>query len=415
MTPQPTSVATPPAQAHPRITRGLTLLLAVMGGIAVGNLYWAQPLLHLIADDLHVTTGTAGSLVTATQIGYAVGILLIVPLGDALNRRRLIPLMLLISAVALVAVAVAPTFGLLLGAITLMGLTTVAGQVAIPLAGDLADDRSRGRVVSTVTAGFLAGTLISRTISGLVAQGAGWRTIYVAAAVVSVVLAYLSYRSIPSLPPRARVAYPALLASVGAVIRQHRVVRWTLALSALQFSLFMLFWTALTSLLSSAPYDYPVLVIGLFSLLGLPGVLAAQRTGRVHDRGWSLHATGIGWALMLVSFVLVAFAAHSLAVLMVGIVLLHVAIFPLNVLISTRLFSLVPEGRSRINTALIVVNFIAGAIGSAVAGVLWSAGGWTAVTVAGLVISAVGLTGWTVGRRGPLRDAARRDSVAQDS
>jgi predicted MFS family arabinose efflux permease len=412
MTSQPTSVATPPAQAHPRITRGLTLLLAVMGGIAVGNLYWAQPLLHLIADDLHVTTSTAGSLVTATQIGYAVGILLIVPLGDALNRRRLIPLMLLISAVALVAVAVAPTFGLLLGAITLMGLTTVAGQVAIPLAGDLADDRSRGRVVSTVTAGFLAGTLISRTISGLVAQGAGWRTIYVAAAVVSIVLAYLSYRSIPSLPPRARVAYPALLASVGAVLRQHRVVRWTLALSALQFSLFMLFWTSLTSLLSGAPYDYPVIVIGLFSLLGLPGVLAAQRTGRVHDRGWSLHATGMGWALMLVSFALLAFAAHSLVVLGVGIVLLHLAIFPLNVLISTRLFSLVPEGRSRVNTALIVVNFVAGAIGSAFAGVLWSAGGWTAIAVTAVVLSAVGLAVWAIGRRGPLADSAPRLTAA---
>lgn len=402
MTSQPTSVATPPAQAHPRITRGLTLLLAVMGGIAVGNLYWAQPLLHLIAVDLHVSPGTAGSLVTATQIGYAVGILLIVPLGDALNRRRLIPVMLLISAVALLACAVAPTFGLLLGAIALMGLTTVAGQVAIPLAGDLADDRSRGRVVSTVTAGFLAGTLVSRTLSGLLAQGAGWRAIYVAAAVVSVVLAVLSYRSIPTLPARPRVAYPALLASVGAVLRQHRVVRWTLALSALQFALFMLFWTALTSLLSTPPYSYPVLVIGLFSLLGLPGVLAAQRTGRLHDRGWSLHATGIGWTLMLVSFALLVFAPYSLVVLVIGIVLLHVAIFPLNVLISTRLFSLVPEGRSRINTALIVVNFVAGAIGSALAGALWSAGGWTSIAVTAVAVSAVGLAIWEIGRRGPL-------------
>jgi predicted MFS family arabinose efflux permease len=410
MSSDPTSVLAPPA--HPVITRGLAMLLAVMGGIAVGNLYWAQPLLRLIADDLRVSTGTAGSLVTATQIGYAVGILLIVPLGDSLNRRRLIPLMLVCSAVALVACAAAPTFGLLLGAITLLGLTTVAGQIAIPLAGDLADDSSRGRVVSTVTAGFLAGTLVSRTLSGLVAQGAGWRAIFVAAAVVTLVLAFLSYRSIPTLPSRTRVAYPALLASVGAVIRRHRVVRWTLALSALQFGLFMMFWTSLTSLLSDQPYDYPVIVIGLFSLLGLPGVLAAQRTGRVHDRGWSLHATGIGWALLLASFVLVAFAQHSLVVLAIGIVLMHMAIFPLNVLISTRLFSLVPEGRSRVNTALIVVNFIAGAIGSAVAGVLWSAGGWTAITVAGLAVSAVGLAGWAAGRRGPLLDSAGRQSVA---
>jgi MFS family permease len=146
--------------------------LAVLGGVAVGNLYWAQPLLHLIADDLHVSTGTAASLVTTTQLFYAVGIVLIVPLGDSLNRRRLIPVMLVCSAVALLGCAVAPTFGVLLGAITLMGLTTVAGQIAIPMAGDLADDASRGRVIGTVMAGFLAGTLVSRTPSGLVVQAA---------------------------------------------------------------------------------------------------------------------------------------------------------------------------------------------------------------------------------------------------
>ena len=407
------SVATPPAQPHPRITRVLTLLLAVMGGVAVGNLYWAQPLLHLIADDLHVSTGTAGSLVTATQLGYAIGILLIVPLGDSLNRRRLIPVMLVCSAVALLGCAVAPTFGALLGAVTLMGLTTVAGQIAIPLAGDLADDAAQGRVIGTVMAGFLAGTIVSRTLSGLVAQAAGWRGIYIAAAVVALVLAVLAYRSIPTLPSRTRGRYPALLASVGAVVRQHRMVRWTLLLSALQFGLFMMFWTALTSLLSARPYSYPVSVIGLFSLLGLAGVLAAQRSGRLHDRGWSLPATGIGWAVALLSFVLVAFAQYSLLILIVGTVLLHIAIFPLNVLISTRLFALVPEGRSRINTALITVNFVAGAIGSAAVGPLWSAGGWPAVTVAGIAVSAVGLAVWAAGRRGPLAVPARRDSVAE--
>src|SRR3954451_9054752 len=152
------------------MTRALTLLFAVAGGVAVGNLYWAQPLLDFIGDDLHASAGTAGWLITATQVGYAVGILLIVPLGDVLNRRRLIPMMMLCSAAALVACAAAPSIGVLLVALTLLGLTTVSGQILAPLAGDLADDAHRGRVVGTVVSGLLTGILVSRTISGLVAD-----------------------------------------------------------------------------------------------------------------------------------------------------------------------------------------------------------------------------------------------------
>src|SRR3954471_6045342 len=214
----PTPVTSRPAAT---MTPGLMLLLALIGGFAVGNLYWAQPLLSVIAADLGVSTGTAGSLVTLTQIGYAVGIVLIVPLGDVANRRRLIPLMLGLSAIALVACAVAPSFIALLVAVAVLGLTTVAGQIVIPLAGDLASDSSRGRVVGTVMTGFLAGTIVSRTLSGLVAQLAGWRAIYVLAAVVMVALAVLAHRKIPQLPAPAQIRYPALLASVGGVVRKH--------------------------------------------------------------------------------------------------------------------------------------------------------------------------------------------------
>src|SRR3954463_10615354 len=219
------ALANRPASA---MTPGLMLLLALIGGFAVGNLYWAQPLLGVIAADLGVSTGTAGSLVTLTQLGYALGIVLIVPLGDVANRRRLVPLMLVLSAVALIACAVAPTFVALLVAIAVLGLTTVAGQIVIPLAGDLADDASRGRVIGTVMSGFLAGTIVSRTLSGLVAQVAGWRAIFVVAAAVCLVLAVLARRSLPTVATSTRMSYPALLASVGTVIGSHRVVRWNL-------------------------------------------------------------------------------------------------------------------------------------------------------------------------------------------
>jgi predicted MFS family arabinose efflux permease len=384
------------------MTRALTLLLAVTGGVAVGNLYWAQPLLEVIGRDLHVSNGAAGWLVTATQLGYALGILLIVPLGDALDRRRLIPLMLICSAVALLGCAVAPTFGTLLVAITLLGLTTVAGQIATPLAGDLAADADRGRVVGTVISGMLTGILVSRTLSGLVAGATGWRVIYVIAAVAAVVLAAVLYRSIPALPPKARVSYPALLASIGTVIRRERTVRWSLLLGAIQFGVFTMFWTALTFLLSAPPFSYPVSVIGLFGLFGLAGAIAAQRAGRLHDRGWSVPATGVGWVLALGSFALAALAPHSVVVLIVAILLLDVAIQSLNILNSTRLFAVAGDARSRVNTATVTANFVAGAIGSAVAGLLWSTGGWTAVTFTGVALCLVGLGVWAAGRRSAL-------------
>src|SRR5919202_4989404 len=199
------------------MTRGLTLLFAVAGGAAVGNLYWAQPLLALIAADLHASPAAAGWLVTATQIGYAAGILLIVPLGDILDRHRLIPVMMLAAAAALTVCAVAPSFPVLLVGLAAVGVTTVSGQILTPLAGDLADDQNRGRAVGTVVSGILIGILLSRTISGLIAGAAGWRAIYVLAAVAAVVFAVLLYRTIPPLEPKARMRYPALIASVGAV------------------------------------------------------------------------------------------------------------------------------------------------------------------------------------------------------
>jgi len=384
------------------MTGGLTFLFAVAGGAAVGNLYWAQPLLDFIARDLHASTAVAGWLVTATQIGYATGVLLFVPLGDVLDRRRLIPLMLLVSAVTLVLCALAPSFWLLLAAISLLGVTTVAGQLLTPLAGDLAAESQRGHAVGTVTSGILTGILISRTISGLVAEFAGWRTIFAAAAVVAVLLAGLLHRKIPALEPKTRLPYLQLIASVFSVVRRERVVRWTLLLAATGFAIFTMFWTSLTFLLSSPPFGYPVSVIGLFGLAGLAGALAARRAGRLHDRGWSLPATGIAWALVLASFTVALFAGRSVVLVLVVVVLVDVAIQGLNILNQARIFAVSDEARSRLNTAFVTGNFIGGAIGSAAAAVLWSVGEWRAVSVAGMALSGLALPIWAIGRRGAL-------------
>jgi predicted MFS family arabinose efflux permease len=391
---------TSPAQS--RMTRALTWLFAVAAGAAVANLYWSQPLLDLIGRDLHSTPTTAGWLVTATQLGYATGVLLVVPLGDLLDRRKLIPAMMLCAAAALIACALAPSIGVLLAAMTLLGLTTVSGQLLTPLAGDLAGDAERGRVTGTVVSGLLIGILTSRTISGLIADAAGWRVIYLVAAGAAVVLAVLLRRAIPTMAPKAELSYPRLLRSVWQVVRQERIVRWTLVLGAIAFGVFTMFWTALAFLLSSPPFSYPVSVIGLFGLAGLASAVAAQQAGRLHDRGWSLPATGWGWAGLIVAFLTAALGGHSIVVILAAIILLDVAGQGVNILNQMRLFAVSPQSRSRVNTAFVTANFIGGAIGSAAASLLWSAGGWTTVTLTGAGLSCLALAVWATGRRGPL-------------
>ena len=389
--------------SHWPMTRGRTLLFAVAGGAAVGNLYWAQPLLDVIDRDLGAAPSTAGWLVTATQLGYALGILLVVPLGDVADRRRLVPLMLGLSAVALAACAAAPSMGLLLAAITVLGLTTVSGQILIPLAGDLADPESRGHVVGTVVSGVLTGILVSRTLAGLVAGYAGWRAIYVAAAVVAVVLAVVLARTLPSLPPKTAMRYPALIASVFTVVVRERAVRWTLVLGATGFAVFTMFWTALTFRLSGPPFTFSVQVIGLFGLVGLAGALAAQRSGRLHDLGWSVPATGVAWLLTLTAFVLAGLAGGSVVLLVVAILLLDVAVQANGILGQARIFGVSHAARSRLNTAWVVNNFLGGAVGSGLATVLWARGGWPAITAAGAVLACFALVVWLLGRRGPLQ------------
>lgn len=385
------------------MNRRLTFLFAVAGGAAVGNLYWSQPLLDFIARDLKTGTSSAGWLVTATQIGYAIGVLLFVPLGDVLNRRILVPIALLCATGALLASALAPSFGVLLITLSLVGLTTVSGQILVPLAGDLADDSNRGRIVGTVVSGILIGILVSRTVSGLVAAAAGWRAIYFVAAALAFVLAILLFFAIPQLQARATLRYPALIGSVFAIVGREPFVRWSLVLGGSSFAVFTMFWTSLTFLLSAAPFSFSVGVIGLFGLVGLAGAAAAQRVGRLNDRGLGLPVIGVAWALVLVAFVLGGLGQRSVVVIIVAILVLDVAIQAHNITVQSRMFQVDPQARSRLNTAFVTNNFIWGAVGSGLASFLWEHGGWTAIMVAAAILSGFAWTVWAIGRRGALR------------
>ncbi len=373
-----------------------TALFAIASGAAVGNLYWAQPLLDDIARSLHVPTGIAGVLITVTQLSYAVGVLLLGPLGDMLDRRTLIPVLVTVTGLALILCSVAPVFGVLLLGLALLGASTISGQLLVALAGDLAEPARRGRTVGTVVSGILIGILLSRTVSGAVAALFGWRAIYVVAAVIAFVLAVLLRRAIPKLPARARTSYPALIRSLFVALRGSPLIPPTLLIGAALFSVFTMFWTALTFLLSAPPFGFSVGVIGLMGLVGVAGAVMAQRAGLLHDRGLTTPALVVGLACGVAAIVTSWLGARSIVAIIVAVLLLDLAVQGVNVLNQTRLMELAPSARSRINTAFVVCNFIGGAIGSALAGVLWNAGGWSAVMTGAGVLILIGAAGLSV-------------------
>lgn len=385
--------------AAPGLTRSLTVVFAITAGAAVGNLYWAQPLLVQMASDLGVAPTATGLLVTMTQIGYALGILLVVPLGDSLARHRLIPAVLGVSVLALLASARAPGFVLLAVALALVGLSSVAGQIIIPLVGDLATPVERGRAVGTVVSGALIGILVARTVSGLIAAALGWRAVYGVAALITVVMLVLIARALPVLPGRATTPYPRLIVSVFTTTFGIPAARWLLLIAGCFFAVFNLFWTAATFLLSAAPFGYSTAQIGLVSLVGIGGAVAALRVGALEDRGVGYPALGAFGAIALLGMIITWFGAASLWPILVGGLLLNIGIQGAGVLTQARLLALTPDARSRLNTALVTSNFVFGAAGSALAAALWGWGGWSAVVAAGVAILGLGLVAWAGARR----------------
>jgi predicted MFS family arabinose efflux permease len=383
------------------MSRAMTVLFAVAGGAAVANTYWAGPLLRDIAETMDVPIGAAGLLITVTQVGYALGVFLLVPLGDRFNPRRLVPAVMAACAAALAAAGLAPTYPVLVVTLTLVGFTTVAAQLLIPLAADLASDDQHGATVGTIVSGLLIGILLSRTISGIFADAFGWRAIYLLAAGITASLTLVVARLLPATPARASTSYVALLRSVFAVVRRDRVVQVTLALGALNVSVFSRFWTALTFLLSSQPYSYGAAQIGLVGLVGLGGALAARRVGRVHDMGKSTPATGAAIGVAVLALAISTARPHSLLAILIAVLLLDVAVQAGNVLHQTRLVNVDAEARGRINTAFVTSGLTGGAGGSALGSGLWSAGGWGAVMTAGLVMLTLGVVLWWFGRHTP--------------
>ncbi|WP_328912076.1 MULTISPECIES: MFS transporter [unclassified Streptomyces] len=398
--PRPGGSLSGPALPGAGVSRTLVLFLSVACGLIVANNYYAQPLLPELRESFHVSSGLVGLCITLNQLGYAAGLVLLVPLGDLLARRPMIVTMLVLDAVALAGAAAAPGAWALVAALTVAGLTGTAINILIPMAATLARDDQRGQVVGTLMTGLLLGILLARTVAGALDQLVGWRFVYAVAAAIIAVLAALSRVMLPDLPATPGSTYGRLLASVGSLIAAEPFLRRRMATGALGFGVFQLLWTALPFMLSDDPYGYSPGVIGLFGLLGVAGALCAQPAGRLQDRGLAHAATGVLLAAIGVSWALLS-GSGTLLLVVAGILVLDVGVQGVHVLNQTRIYAYPPRIRSRVTTAYMSAYFLGGSAGGALAVTLYPRWGWTGVCVAGGVLTAAALALWTTDRTRP--------------
>jgi predicted MFS family arabinose efflux permease len=383
-----------PAKASLSIPRPLVLLMSVCTGMSAASLYYAQPLLATIRHDLNIGSGTAGLIVSVTQVGYISGLVLLVPLGDMFARRRLVPLMGVGLAFMLAVTSFAPNAGLLMAASLIVGALSVTAQITVAFAATLASDVDRGRIVGTVMSGLLLGILLARTAAGYLGQWGSWRTPYQVAAALMAVLAVVLWRSLPPDPQRDKPRYFRILASVPVLLKEEPSILVRSIYGALAFGAFNALWTPLAFLLSAAPYRYATSTIGLFGLLGVAGALTASLAGRIADRGGAATMTGITAVLMLAVWYPMDLGRRSLIPLVIGIVVLDFAVQGLHITNQSLIYRMRPEARSRITSAYMALYFVGGVLGSIFASAAYSAGGWSSACAVGAAFGALAVMLW---------------------
>jgi predicted MFS family arabinose efflux permease len=382
-----------PATHHPHgLSGGMTFLMAAACGVLVANLYYAQPLIALIGPDVGLSPSAASLVVTLTQIGYAIGLLFLVPLGDIMSNRRLILTAVIANTLALGLAVVVSNPALFLASALILGLAGSGAQMIIPLAAAMATDATRGRVVGNIMSGLLLGILLSRPLASLVAADFGWRGMFMLAIGMMVVLTLALLRYLPDRRPQSSVSYGALLASLWGILRDHPLLQRRAAYQTAMFGAFTLFWTAVPLELAGPNFNMGQRGIALFAFAGAAGALAAPIAGRVADRGWSRTGTFVSQALVLIGFALSLFGAWGhLIPLVAGGVILDVGVQG-NMVISQRaIYGLAPAIRSRVNGIYIAIFFLGGAFGSAVASPVFTAWGWTAICAIGIAMPALSL------------------------
>ncbi|MEE9683715.1 MFS transporter [Lelliottia amnigena] len=376
------------------LSPALILLMSVATGLAVASNYYAQPLLDTIARAFSLSASSAGFIVTAAQLGYAAGLLFLVPLGDMFERRRLIVSMTLLAAGGMLITASSQSLTMMIIGTALTGLFSVVAQILVPLAATLAAPDKRGKVVGTIMSGLLLGILLARTVAGLLASLGGWRTVYWVASVLMVIMALALWRGLPKVKQENHLNYPQLLGSVFSLFTQDKLLRTRALLGCFTFANFSILWTSMAFLLASPPFNYSEGMIGLFGLAGAAGALGARPAGGLADKGKSHLTTTAGLILLLLSWAAIWYGHISVMALIVGILVLDLTVQGVHITNQTVIYRLKPEARNRLTAGYMTSYFIGGAAGSLISASAWQHAGWTGVCLAGTVVAVINVIIW---------------------
>jgi predicted MFS family arabinose efflux permease len=385
------------------VSPSLITTMAVASAVAVANLYYNQPMLADMARTFRVSPHEIGLAATATQVGYAAGMPLFVPLGDLIERRALTVALFLLVALSLLAAALSPSLIVLVAASFCIGLTTVIAQILIPLASDLSAGIQAGKTVGIMQSGVLLGILLARTLSGIVSHHFGWRTMYLRAAAMALAFAVILRSALPFTPRRLVLSYRDLMLSLWQLITELPKLRQVMTVAGLFFAAFSAFWTTLVFLLERPPYHYGSQAAGLFGLVGAIGAGVAPLAGRLSDRRSPRFVVEIAVVLVLGAFALFWTAGLHLWALILGVILLDAGVQAAQVANQTRVFALKPEARSSVNSLYMIGYFAGGSLGSLVASLVWGRWQWPGVCATGMIFIVMAATALL--SRGPSRDA----------
>ncbi|TDY34207.1 MFS transporter [Janthinobacterium sp. 75] len=398
----------PPPNVH-TVTpapRGKILMMAVIAGAVITNIYCTQPILPLIQSGLGVDLAAVNLVAGAALLGFATGLALLLPLGDRFDRRTLVLGQIALAFVCALAAALAPGIWALIVASFGLGIVSCVPQQLVPLAASMSPPGERGRSVGTVVSGIMVGILLGRTVAGVVGDAWGWRVVYAMEAAFMVPVWIAAAALLPRGKPGTDLSYGRLLASLWPLARDHRPLREAMLIQALLWACFNAFWVNLASLLANGPWHLGSAWAGAFGIIGAAGALAATLGGRAADRLGSRTVIGLSIAIVTLSYLLLAGAASSLALLVIGVIVLDIGVQAALVANQTRAFAVDPTAQGRINSLYMTATFIGGAAGVAASGWLMQRYGWMGVAVFGVVLGLVAgcihLAGARAQRRAPV-------------
>ncbi|MGY3173317.1 putative MFS family arabinose efflux permease [Pseudomonas sp. TE12234] len=372
-------------------SRGKIIMMAIIAGAVITNIYCTQPILPLIASDLGLDVTTVDLVAGAALLGFATGLALLLPMGDRFDRRKLVLGQIALAFCFAIAAAISPGVGTLIAASFGLGIVSCVPQQLVPFAAVMSKPSERGRNVGTVVSGIMVGILLGRTISGVVGETWGWRAVYGVEAAFMIPVWIAAATLLPQGVPSTHLSYPRLLASLWPLMRDNSAIRQSMIVQALLWACFNAFWVNLATLLAKGPWQLGSAWAGGFGIIGAAGALAASLGGRATDRLGSRSVIGASIGIVTLAYLLLAGAQTSLALLVLGVIVLDIGVQSGLVSNQTRAFAVDPKAQGRINSLYMTATFFGGAVGAAVSGWLMARYGWSGIVVFGVVLGLIAL------------------------